>query len=136
MTILPGIRRRSSYRIHEPLDDVRRRADGRADAVAFGAHVRSAATISMAVHIAAAMIAASIVIGWTRGVWLATRVASLYLIAMWRPKYLLLAPLACCFWVGSSRHDPYASAWSPSINLMDRSIPTGTGTSHGGPASR
>ena len=42
--------------------------------------------------IAAAVIAASIVLGWTRGVWLATAVAALYLIAMWRPKYLVTDP--------------------------------------------
>ena len=44
--------------------------------------------------VAASIIVASIVLGWTRGVWLATFVSALYLIAVWRPKYLLLAPLA------------------------------------------
>jgi putative inorganic carbon (hco3(-)) transporter len=44
--------------------------------------------------VAASIIAASIVLGWTRGVWLATFVSALYLIAVWRPKYLLLVPLA------------------------------------------
>jgi putative inorganic carbon (hco3(-)) transporter len=43
---------------------------------------------------AAVVIAASIVLGWTRGVWLATGVGSIYLLAVWRPKYLLLVPVA------------------------------------------
>ena len=44
--------------------------------------------------VAASIMVASIVLGWTRGVWLATFVSALYLIAVWRPKYLLLVPLA------------------------------------------
>ena len=39
------------------------------------------------------VILGSIVIGWTRSVWLATAVSSTYLVAVWRPKLLLLAPL-------------------------------------------
>jgi putative inorganic carbon (hco3(-)) transporter len=39
------------------------------------------------------LILASIVIGWTRSVWLATGVSSVYLVSVWRPKFLLLAPL-------------------------------------------
>jgi O-antigen ligase len=42
---------------------------------------------------AAIVVAASIVLGWTRSVWLASAVSSAYLVAVWRPKYLLLAPL-------------------------------------------
>ncbi|HYI95308.1 MAG TPA: O-antigen ligase family protein [Bryobacteraceae bacterium] len=42
---------------------------------------------------AALLITASIVIGWTRSVWLATAVSSTYLVAVWRPKFLLFAPL-------------------------------------------
>jgi O-antigen ligase len=51
---------------------------------------------------AAVLILASIVIGWTRSVWLATAVSGAYLIAVWRPKLLLLAPLAIAVgWVAS-----------------------------------
>jgi O-antigen ligase len=39
-----------------------------------------------------AIIGGSLVIAWTRGVWLASAVAGLYLIAVWRPKLLLLLP--------------------------------------------
>ena len=42
---------------------------------------------------AVALISASIVIGWTRSVWLAAAVSVVYLVAFWRPKYLLLTPL-------------------------------------------
>jgi putative inorganic carbon (hco3(-)) transporter len=42
---------------------------------------------------AATLIAVSIGIGWTRSVWLACGIAGLYLIAVWRPKLLLLTPL-------------------------------------------
>lgn len=42
---------------------------------------------------AVAVISASIAIGWTRSVWLATAIAVMYLVAIWRPKYLLLTPL-------------------------------------------
>lgn len=42
--------------------------------------------------IALAIIAGSLVIAWTRGVWLASAVAGLYLVAVWRPKLLLLLP--------------------------------------------
>ena len=42
---------------------------------------------------AALLITASIVIGWTRSVWLGTAVSSIYLVAVWRPRFLLLAPL-------------------------------------------
>ncbi len=42
---------------------------------------------------AALLITTSIVIGWTRSVWLGTAVSSIYLVAVWRPKFLLLAPL-------------------------------------------
>jgi putative inorganic carbon (HCO3(-)) transporter len=42
---------------------------------------------------AAAVIAASIVIGWTRSVWLATAISSGYLVAVWRPRLLILAPV-------------------------------------------
>ena len=44
--------------------------------------------------VAASIMVASIVLGWTRGVWLATFVSAFYVIAVWRPKYLLLVPLA------------------------------------------
>jgi O-antigen ligase len=39
------------------------------------------------------LIAGSIVIGWTRSVWLATAVAAVYLVAVWKPRMLALAPL-------------------------------------------
>jgi putative inorganic carbon (hco3(-)) transporter len=42
---------------------------------------------------AALLITASIVIGWTRSVWLAAAVSSVYLVSVWRPKFLVLAPL-------------------------------------------
>jgi O-antigen ligase len=44
-------------------------------------------------YLASGLIAASIAIGWTRSVWLAAAGASVYLIAVWRPKVLLLTPL-------------------------------------------
>lgn len=54
--------------------------------------------------IAIAVIAGSIVIGWTRSVWVATAVAFLYLIAVWRPRLLLLAPLLLVIgWFASPR---------------------------------
>lgn len=43
---------------------------------------------------AALLILGSIILGWTRSVWLATAVSFVYLVAMWRPKYLLVVPLA------------------------------------------
>lgn len=43
--------------------------------------------------ISLAVIAGSIAIAMTRGVWIAAGVAALYLIAMWRPKALLIAPV-------------------------------------------
>lgn len=43
---------------------------------------------------AAGIIGASIAIGWTRSVWLAAAVSIVYLVAVWRPKFLLLAPVA------------------------------------------
>jgi putative inorganic carbon (hco3(-)) transporter len=42
---------------------------------------------------AAVIISGSIVIGWTRSVWLAAAMSSIYLIAAWRPKLLFLAPV-------------------------------------------
>jgi putative inorganic carbon (hco3(-)) transporter len=42
---------------------------------------------------AISLIAGSIVIGWTRSVWLATGVGAVYLVAVWRPRMLALAPL-------------------------------------------
>lgn len=42
---------------------------------------------------AVAVISASIIIGWTRSVWLGAAIAVAYLVAVWRPKYLLLTPL-------------------------------------------
>ena len=42
---------------------------------------------------AVTVISASITIGWTRSVWLAAAVGIAYLVAIWRPKYLALAPL-------------------------------------------
>jgi O-antigen ligase len=47
---------------------------------------------------AAAIITASIVISWTRSVWLAAVISVVYLVAVWRPRYLVLAPLV--FFVG------------------------------------
>ena len=41
----------------------------------------------------AAVIGGSIAIAWTRGVWIATAAACVYLIAAWRPKMLFLAPV-------------------------------------------
>lgn len=43
--------------------------------------------------LAAVLISASIVIGWTRGVWLASALSGGYLVAVWRPKLLWFAPL-------------------------------------------
>jgi putative inorganic carbon (hco3(-)) transporter len=49
---------------------------------------------------AAAIILVSIIIGWTRSVWLATAVSAGYLVAVWRPKLLLLAPIVLALgWV-------------------------------------
>ena len=47
------------------------------------------------------VIAGSIAIAWTRGVWIAALVAAVYLVACWRPKVLLLSPvvLAAAFFV-------------------------------------
>jgi O-antigen ligase len=39
------------------------------------------------------LIGGSILISWTRSVWLATALASVYLVAAWRPRVLLLTPL-------------------------------------------
>ncbi len=46
--------------------------------------------------IAVALICASLVISLTRGVWIATVAGLLYLIGMWRPRYLPLAVGICC----------------------------------------
>jgi O-antigen ligase len=43
--------------------------------------------------VCAGVIAGSIAIAWTRGVWIATVIACVYLIAVRRPKMLLLAPV-------------------------------------------
>ena len=40
-----------------------------------------------------AVIGGSIAIAWTRGVWIAALIAAVYLIAVWRPKLLFLAPV-------------------------------------------
>lgn len=58
----------------------------------FGAF-RSRRAVALAC-IAIAVIGASIVIAWTRSVWLASAIASVYLIAAWRPRALLLVPVA------------------------------------------
>jgi len=52
--------------------------------------------------IALALISASIVISLTRGVWIATVAGLLYLIGMWRPRFLPLAPalLLIVAWAG------------------------------------
>ena len=53
---------------------------------------------------AAVLISASIAIGWTRSVWLAAAVAGVYLIAVWRPRLLLLTPvLLIVVWFASPR---------------------------------
>jgi O-antigen ligase len=43
---------------------------------------------------AGAVIGASIAIAWTRSVWLGSAVGAIYLVAAWRPKLLLLVPVA------------------------------------------
>lgn len=46
-----------------------------------------------------AVIAGSLAVAWTRSVWLAAAVGTIYLIAVWRPKMLLLSPLVMLtFW--------------------------------------
>jgi O-antigen ligase len=44
--------------------------------------------------IATVIIGASVIIAWTRSVWLASAAATIYLVAVWRPKLLLALPLA------------------------------------------
>jgi O-antigen ligase len=58
--------------------------------VLFGAPSRRFASLALA---CAALIAAAIVLGFTRGIWLATGVAGLYLIWHWRRWAVLLAPV-------------------------------------------
>jgi O-antigen ligase len=43
---------------------------------------------------AAVIIGASVMIAWTRSVWLATAAATIYLAAVWRPRLLLALPVA------------------------------------------
>jgi putative inorganic carbon (HCO3(-)) transporter len=42
---------------------------------------------------AAALLAAAILLGYTRGIWLATACAGLYLVGSWRPRLLLAVPV-------------------------------------------
>ena len=44
--------------------------------------------------LALAVVAASIVLNFTRGVWLGCFVATLYLVARWKPRWLLVIPIA------------------------------------------
>lgn len=66
--------------------------------------------------LAALLISASIVIGWTRSVWLAAAVSLLYVVAVSRPKYLLLAPAVLLIgWVVAPRsvRERVISIYSP-----------------------
>lgn len=68
----------------------------------FGA-IRGRRAVALAVT-ALAVIGASILIAWTRSVWLASAVSAVYLIAVWKPRALLLAPVAvAAVWFASPR---------------------------------
>jgi putative inorganic carbon (hco3(-)) transporter len=49
-----------------------------------------------ATSLALVVILSSIVLAWTRSVWIGTAVGACYLIAVWRPKLLLAVPLVAC----------------------------------------
>ena len=62
------------------------------------------------------VISVSIVIGWTRSVWLAAGVSLLYVVAVSRPKYLMLAPAVLLIgWVAAPRsvRERVISIYSP-----------------------
>jgi O-antigen ligase len=63
-----------------------------------------------------AVIGGSLLVAMTRGVWVATAIAGIYLVAVWRPKLLLLTPVfAATFWIvaPASIRERVESIYSP-----------------------
>ena len=100
------------------------------------APVRAARRYRWPAIAAVAVISASIVIGWTRSVWLATAIAVVYLVAVWRPKYLAADSTSADRGLVHLAAIGTRARVCRSISLTERSTRTCTGTSRAGSASR